>query len=260
MKKLLLSLLLVPFSLSCFSLPWFSKPQPQPYPKVLSIEVFDKIDVKKISGKLFEATKRPDVCGVILMVDSNGGDAGDFSVIHDMVKKLASVKPVVCLVAGAAYSGGYMVASAATTILVHSCSGIGSIGAQLSVDRYANTRIKEDRGVEADFKAEVFSAGEFKNLFNVYLPNLTESQRAFLQVSLMKSYKTFIKIVAANRGLNEEDYKIWAEGKTFEASEALELGLIDGIGTIFDAEAKIKELIVERNPNFGPVDAIKFIY
>jgi protease-4 len=258
MKKIFLSLFLIPFSLNCYSLPWFSKPQ-LVASKVVTIEIFDPINFKDVAGQLFRATKREDIVAVILMVDSSGGSAGDFSVVHDMVKKLASKKPVVCLVAGSAYSGGYMIASAADVIFAHSVSGIGSIGVYKGYERYSNPHIKND-GLEADLKSEIFRAGEFKDLGNPYLPDLTDSQRTFLQVAVMKSYETFRKLVVQNRGLHEEDYKIWAEGKAFEASEALELGLIDYIGTIFDAEDKVKQLIVERNPNFGSTDAIEFIY
>jgi protease-4 len=259
MKKLFLSLFLIPVSLNCFSLPWLSKPQPVT-PKVVCIEISDPINFKEVNGQLFRVIKREDIVGAILMLDSSGGFFGPFSVVYDMVKKLSSVKPVVCLVQASAYSCGYMIASAADVIMAHSFSGIGSIGAYATYDRYKNTSIKTDSGVEADLKMEIFKAGEFKDMGNPFGPELTEVQRTFLQASLMKTYETFIKYVAQNRGLKEEDYKIWAEGKTFDAEYALELGLIDGIGTVFDAEEKIKQLIVERNPQFGSVDTIEFVY
>jgi protease-4 len=267
-KKIFLFLLLVPFSLNCFSLPWFSKSQPVT-PKVVAIEIFDPINFKDVAGELFRATKREDVVGVILMVSCNGGSVGDFSVIHDMVKKLASVKPVVSLVGGSAYSCGYMVASAADVIFAHSSSDIGSIGVYIDIKRYSNVSLKND-GIEADVKTDLFTAGEFKALTNPYGPELTDAQRTFMQAQIMKTYYAFIALVAQNRGLNKEDYKIWAEGKVFDAPEALELGLIDAIGTIFDVEDKIKQLIVKRNPNFGSTtwlksflrsaDVIEFVY
>lgn len=258
MKKIALSLLLVPFSLHSFSLPWFSKPQPAK-PKVLMMRISDPLKFEDLQNKLYLVTNRQAVVGVILIIDSNGGKVTDFSVIHDMIKKLASVKPVLCLVTGAACSGGYIIASAATIILAHSASMIGGIGSYNEYSRYFNARFK-DKDTEADIKVDVFKAGEFKALNNPYAPELTDTQRAFIQEQLVRSYKAFIDLVVRNRQVKQDEYKQWAEGKTFYAPEALELGLIDGIGTIFDAEAKIKELIVERNPNFGSVDAIEFVY
>ena len=259
MKKIVVSLLLIPFSLNCYSLPWFSTPEPRPQQKVLVMRISDPIKFEDLQHELYLATIQQKVVGVICIIDCGGGKATDFSVIHDMIKKLVSKKPVVSLVAGSACSAGYTIASAATSILAHSASIIGGIGTYIEYSRYFNVRVK-DKDTEADKKVDVFKAGEFKALNSQYAPELSENQRTFIQEQLMKHYDAFIDLVVQNRHLNKDEYKIWAEGKTFYAPEALELGLIDGIGTIFDAEDKIKELILKRNPKFGSVDAIEFVY
>ncbi len=259
MKMQILSLLFISVSLNCFFSNWFSMSPQQRQQKVVAIEMYDPINFKECAMQLFNATKDPNVVGVILMVNSSGGSTGDFSVLHDMIKKLASMKPVVCLVMGRAYSGGYLIASAANVVLAHSVSGIGSIGVERHVDRYNNVHIKDGQ-IRADLKAELFKAGEFKDLGNPFSSDLNENQRSFIQAELMKKYSSFITFVAHNRHLQKDDYKTWAEGKDFDASEALELGLIDEIGTIFDAEERIKELIVRRNPNGGSTDDIEFVY
>jgi protease IV len=259
MNTKILSLLLIPMTLNCFSLHWFSKSQQLAQPHVMVIEMYDPINFKECAAQLFRATKDTNVVGVILMMNSRGGETCNFSVIHDMVKKLTDAKPVVCLVMGSALSGGYMVASAATVVLAHTLSEVGSIGTYVSVDRYKNTRVKDDK-IKADLKVEIVKAGEFKALFNPYLPELTESQRSFIQAQLMREYDDFINLVVQNRNLKKDDYKVWAEGKKFDAVEALELGLIDGIGTIFHVEEMIKGLVLERNPHFGQPDAIEIVY
>lgn len=157
---------------------------------------------------------------------------GDYSVIHDMVKKLAAAKPVVCLVEGRALSCGYLVASATTTIFAHSLSDVGGMGVITWVNRYHNSRVN-DGSIKTDLKQKIFSVGAFKAMYEVFSPELTEQQRSYLQEYLVKIYNSMIKIVAQNRNLSEGDYKTWAEGKIFNAQEALERGLIDQIGTIF---------------------------
>jgi protease-4 len=259
MKKFFLSLLLIHVSLNCFSLPWFSTPEPQPRKKVLVMRISDPIKFEDLQNKLYLATIQQKVVGVILVIDSNGGKTANFSVIHDMIKKLASRKPVVSLVTGSACSGGYTIASAANSVLAHSASMIGSIGAYSEYSRYSNAHVKY-KDTEADVEISLFKAGEFKAIGNPYAPELTENQRAFIQEKLMKHYNAFIDMIVQNRHIKKDEYKEWAEGKTFYAPEALELGLIDGIGTIFDAEEKIKQLIVKCNPNFGSTDAIEFVY
>ena len=259
MKKIVVSLLLIPFSLNCYSLPWFSTPEPQPRQKVLLMRISDPIKFEDLQDKLYLAINQPAVVGVICIIDCGGGKATDFSVIHDMIKKLVSKKPVVSLVTGNACSGGYRVASAANIILAHTSSEIGGIGTYIEYSRYSNAHVKY-KDTEADVEISLFKAGEFKAIGNPYAPELTENQRAFIQEKLMRHYDAFIDMIVQNRHIKKDEYKEWAEGKTFYAPEALELGLIDGIGTIFDAEDKIKELILKRNPKFGSVDAIEFVY
>lgn len=262
MQKLFLISLLITFSIYPIAWPWRAKLQPSP--KVISITITNPLETVKVAKQLYEATKRKDVNGVILLVDSDGGSVSYFSVIHDMVKKLASIKPVISLVTGSANSGGYMVASAANIIIAHSFSYVGSIGAKRTLSRYTNARAKntqtKDYSVEADLKVNILVAGEYKNPGDPYAPELTKDQMAFEMGMLMKTYNSFITLVAQNRHLKKEDYKIWAEGKCFNAPEALELGLIDSIGTIFDAEKKMAELIAEHNPNLGPNANIDFVY
>lgn len=256
----ILSLLLIPFSISCVSLKWFSKPQKpvQLPPRVVIINIYNDLDFTKCSKELINAKKQANIVGVILRINNHGGSGWDFSVIHDLIKNLATSKPVVCLVEGCALSAGYLVASSGNFIFAHSCSGIGGIGVILQIDRHYNPKVKKD-GWQADLKEEIFSAGEFKGIYQVCSPELTDRQRIYLQERLMKDYQDFIKLVSQNRNLNKDDYKVWAEGKIFNPQEGLELRLIDGIGTIFDAEEKIKQLIVERDPNFKAIDDIEFV-
>lgn len=256
MKKIALLLVLIHFSLNCFSWPWSSRPAPVSS-KVLNIYAYDPIKFEDIEQELFEATKRQDVVGIILVINSNGGNAGDFSVVHDMIKKFSSTRPVVALIAGGALSGGYMIASAANNIMAHSVSDIGNIGIIRFIDRYKDPRVSRDT-LEAGLSTDMFIAGEFKGIENPFAKELSDNQRAYLQASLLKSYDIFLTLVAQNRHIKKEDYKLWAEGKIFLPAEAIELGLIDDIGTIFDAQEKIKQLILERNPQ-AKIDAIEFV-
>jgi len=256
MKKTTLLLMVTHLSLNCVSWPWPSKPAPKT-PKVLNIYVCDPIPFEDVAQELFMATKRRDVVGLILIINSNGGPAGEFSVVHDLVKKFSSTRPVVALITSKALSGGYLIASAADSIMAHSASQIGNIGVCAFIDRYKNTRVKGN--IEADFSTNAFIAGEFKAIENPYAPPLTESQQAFMQASVVKSYDLFLTLIAHNRNIEKENYKLWAEGKIFLPSEALECGLIDSIGTIFEAQEQIKNLILERNPQANFVDDIEFI-
>lgn len=260
MKKMALLFVLMPVWLHCFKMPWLRREQEQKAPasKVVVLKISDPIKFDEVSASLFAAAKQPDITGVLLVINSYGGSMSDFSVLHDMIKKLASIKPTICLVTGAAYSAGYLLASATNFIFAHSLSGIGSIGVYRSVDRYKNVRIKEGN-IEGDCKSEIFYAGEQKVINNPYAQELTDVQKSFLYAQLAKLYDVFISMVADNRHLDKNMAKEWAEGKAFEAPDALKLGLIDEIGTIFDAQDKIKQFIVKRNTDIC-ADDIEFVY
>lgn len=258
MKKMILIFMLMPVSLHCFKMPWYTAPkQKAPTSKVAVLKISDPIKFDEMATSLFAAAKQPDIAGVLLVINSYGGSMSEFSVLHDMIKKLASIKPTVCLVTGAAYSAGYLLASAAHVVIAHSLSGIGAIGVYRCVERYKNVRIKEGN-IEGDLKNELLYAGEQKVINNPYAQELTDAQKVVLQAQLARLYDQFISMVAHNRHLDKAMATQWAEGKSFEAAEALKLGLIDEIGTIFDAEEKIKGLVAKRGDMCA--EDIEFVY
>lgn len=216
-------------------------------PRVEVIELVDPINFKESLISLLMAAKNNEVSGILLMVKSTGGHTAAFSVVHDVIKKIAKIKPVVALIMSSALSGGYMLASPAHYIIAHSCSDVGSIGVFAEREKHTDLKIT-DRAVEAKMEVELFSVGEFKTVYHPY-GKLSDKDRKYIQENLEKVYQQFVSMVGQDRNLNCKDYKTWAEGKAFLAYEALELGLIDEIGTIFEAEAKILELIRQRNPD-----------
>jgi protease-4 len=163
-----------------------------------------------------------------------------------LIKKTSTKKPVVALVAGWANSCGYMIASAADYIFAHSFSELGCIGVVQELAKYKEVKVTGN--VEAKMDVELFTAGQFKAIFNAY-KELSDEDRAHIQEGIEKGYQQFLNLVSQNRNLERNEYKNWAEAKIFIAPQALELGLIDEIGTIFEAEAKILELIRQRNPD-----------
>lgn len=213
--------------------------------KIEVILLANPINFQQASLSLIAAAKNNQISGVIIIIDSGGGSTGSFSVLHDLIKKVSTIKPVIALVAGCACSGGYMIASAANYIFAHSFSDIGNIGVMMEIPKYQDAKITGY--VEAKMNVELFTSGKFKALFNPYKA-LSDEDRAYIQKTLENDYQHFIALVAKNRNLNQDEYEKWADAKSFSAPEALQLGLIDEIGTIFEVESKMLELVRERNP------------
>lgn len=207
-------------------------------------------EFEKLINTLTQAAKNNELQGIILIIDNDGGNMGQFSALHDLIKKITTIKPVIGLVCGSACSAGYLIASATNYLFCATASDIGSIGIILEIEKYSGQRLATNpkNRIDAKVDYEIFHGGTYKTIHNDNAP-LTEIQRTYLQNKVEESYQNFISLVAENRNLSLEKHLEWADAKTFLGSEAIKIGLVDEIGTILDAEAKVLELIKQKNPD-----------
>lgn len=227
-------------------------------PKVAVIEA-SSLNLKKMCNKLVYVAKNTEVLGIVFLIDSLGGPTADYSVFHDLIKEITSRKPVVALVISNALSGGYLIASGANHIIAHNGSSIGGIGVIFEIRRDCDVQVKTDK-LRAKSNFEVFKAGKFKALGHPYVNGFSDDERTYLQEKIERYYQFFISVVATDRNLDVNTSEEWAEGKEFLADEALKLGLIDEIGTYFDAEKKIVDLIKQADPHTNYDTEIEPIY
>lgn len=224
-------------------------PAPEQKMMIKIIYLDGEIQFQKIMLDLFNAAKDKQILGLLLIIDNYGGRTTNYFMIHDLIKRIALAKPVVAFVSGAAMSCGYAMASAANYIVAGNLSQIGSIGVVSEKWYYKEPNVITDEQyaqIKAGLESETFRAGEFKDLFNPHR-QLTPEERKYVQEDVNKAYQEFLRLVARNRSLNLDTYKTWAEGKIFLAYEALQLGLIDEIGTMLEAENKLLEFIRQQN-------------
>lgn len=166
---------------------------------------------------------------IILRISSTGGSTSWFFDIYKTVKKISEKIPVVIFIDDA-ISAGYLVASAGNYIVCNPMGGVGSIGTVCSVPKYENP---------------IIQSGEHK----VCGGKLKDCQQNMLQNWVDELYSFFCQIVAKERNLNLSEKNKWADGKQFSAENALELGLIDKIGTFDDAVEKTKKLLAQCGVN-----------
>lgn len=217
-------------------------------PHVGVFDLHNSADLKAMTINLIKAAKNPNIHGILLWIDSNGGNSALFSSVHDTLLRIRTLKPVVVLIRGNAFSGAYHIASAADYIFAHSESMVGSIGTVCTISRYKNPKIKED-GVEADLETILIKHGKYKTTHHVYNENeLTDEEKSEIQKGVTALAERFIANVANNRILDIARADQWADARKFIAHEAAEIRLIDEVGTLFEAEAKIVELIRVKNP------------
>jgi protease-4 len=68
---------------------------------------------------------------------------------------------------------------------------------------------------------------------------MTISDRAFLQASVNKVRENFVDAVVEGRGIERSVVDSIADGRIILGSEALEYGMIDGYGTVYDGAREI---------------------
>ena len=172
----------------------------------------------------------PEVRGVVQDVDTYGGEAaGAFEAARQVRAALAG-KPSLAIVNSAAYSAGYALAVAADKIAVIPSGGVGSIGVvRMHLDQ---SGMLDRMGLKVSF----VHAGAHKVDGNPYAA-LPDDVRADMQARVDQFYDAFVDHVVSMRpGLTAEAIRA-TEARTYSATDALAVGLIDAVSNAPDAYA-----------------------
>ncbi len=180
-----------------------------------------------LSAQLRDAAEDPDVSGILLDIDSPGGEATGMFSLAEQVRQIGQTKPVTAFVNDMAASAAYGIASAANEIVVSPTSIVGSIGVVMThMDR---SKQMERSGV----KPTLIYAGAHKVDGNPFGP-LSETVQADLQGEVMKFYDQFVGLVARGRTEMGEQAIRDTEARTYIGQDAVDRGLADRIATLDD--------------------------
>ncbi len=198
-----------------------------------------------IERALDTALRDPEVAGVMLDVESYGGEAQGCFELCDTIHAARSRKPIRALVYANAYSGGYAIASAAERITITPSGGAGSIGV---VTRHVDfSKAFDNDGITVTF----VYAGDHKIDGNPYQP-LPAAVRADMQTRIDATYGRFVDQVARNRDLPRQAV-IDTQARIYGAQDAATLKLVDTVDTPSSAFlAFVSELSQESSPMSNP--------
>jgi protease IV len=112
----------------------------------------------------------------------------------------------------------------------------GSIGVILRGNNLE--RLLEKIGVS--FK--VIKSGPYKDIL-AFDRELTEPEASILQELIDVSYQQFVQTVAEARNLAVDTVRSFADGRIFTGQQALELGVVDRLGTEEEARCWAAELV-----------------
>lgn len=180
---------------------------------------------------LRQANADDRVKAILLVVDSPGGHVAGTKDLADEVRN--SEKPVYAQVDDLAASAALWVASQAREVFANATAEVGSIGVYAVV--YDTSEAYERDGV----KVHVISTGENKGAMVDGLPIKKQSLKA-LQERVDDINIFFMEAVMDGRDMSQDDVADLADGSTWIASKAQELGLIDGVQSFSDTLTMIR--------------------
>lgn len=179
----------------------------------------------------------PNISGIILSIDSPGGQADGTAMLSDVIKLAAGKKPVIAVIEdGMAASAAMWIASACTEIYAtQPTDQVGSIGVYQQIANF-NKHMLEFKKLEIQDVYAPQSTDKNKNYKDAIAGDVTG-----IEEDLRVLADQFINTVATNReGKIKGD--AWKTGKLFYAPEATKMGLIDGIKSFEEVIARINKL------------------
>lgn len=181
---------------------------------------------EKFMASVRKYASKPKVKGVLVRVNSPGGTVSASQEINSAIRDIRDLykKPVFI-------SGGDLVASGAVysvvsadKIFVNNGTAFGSIGVLMEFRNYSEL-IKWA-------KMDIFhlKAGEFKDSGSPYR-KMTLRERELFENLMEDTLDQFKSAIAQGRNLSAKAVESFSDGRVFSGAEALEIGLVDGIGS-----------------------------
>jgi len=198
-----------------------------------------------LAALLKKARKNDQVKAIVLRINSGGGSAFASEIIRQELLELKkSGKPIVVSMGSMAASGGYWIAADADEIWANPATLTGSIGIFGAIPTFEKSL--ENIGVNSDGTGTTpLAAG-----LNMTRP-LPEQLKSAIQQTIAYNYDQFITLVADGRKIEKARVGKIAQGRVYDGTTALSLGLVDKLGSLSDAitsaaeRAHIKEYSTE---------------
>ncbi|MBO4372247.1 MAG: signal peptide peptidase SppA [Bacteroidales bacterium] len=186
------------------------------------------ITAESICGAFKQALDDEDIKAAVFRINSPGGSATESEEIYKMAKEFGEKKPLVVSMGSYAASGGYYIASPAAKIVAMPTTITGSIGVfgvLMNVEK-----------LRQDYELNVETVGTHKHAGMGSLYNSYDSkEQEVIQLSVENIYGLFLDHVAEGRNMSVADVDSIGQGRVWSGISALQIGLVDTLGTLQDA-------------------------
>jgi protease-4 len=195
------------------------------------------MESKKVVEMLLAAEDEKDIKAIILRIDSPGGAVAPTQEIYEEIRRIDKKKPIYASFGTVAASGGYYIGAACRKIWANAGTLTGSIGVIMQMADLS------ELFKWAKYRPETIKAGRYKDIGNPGRP-MTPEERNYLETLLAGTHKQFMDDISrVRKNRLQKDITELAQGQIFHGTEAKEVGLVDEIGSLWEAGRAIhKEL------------------
>jgi len=198
----------------------------------------------ELESRLETALADPQVAGILLDLDSPGGEAGGVFELAERIRAASRIKPIWAHANDAAYSAAYAIAAACQRVTLSQTAGVGSVGViALHVDQ-AVKDAKDGLHYTAVF------AGGHKNDLSPHEP-LSPQAAGTLQSEVDRLYGIFTTQVAAMRQLDVDAVRA-TEAAVYFGENAVAVGLADAVLPFDQVLAEFAEALAAQRPQVTP--------
>jgi len=191
---------------------------------------------EEITENIRKAAADSGVKAIVLRIDSPGGSpAAAQEVVEEIKKVQAKGIPVVVSMGDLATSAAYYISAPTNYIIANPSTNTGSIGV-IWVFQNMSASYKE-----AGVDYYVAKSGEMKDMGSTWR-GLTNEEKEYADSVVMESYEKFVTEVSEGRKMPRSEVKVLADGRIYTGTRAKELGLVDGLGNLYDAIDKAAQL------------------
>ena len=206
-----------------------------------------------IVKKINKARDDKNVKGIVLRVNSPGGDVYASTMITNALEEFQSTgRPVITSMGDIAASGGVWVTTTSEEIWAENTTLTGSIGVY---GIYPDlSPLAKWAGINYD-GLSMTKAGE---IYDVRRGMNDEINKQFRE-GIENFYKDFVAKVANNRGMDFSEVLKVAGGRIWRGDNALEIGLVDKLGSLDDAiKSMATKLELENYKAFSYNNEVEF--
>ena len=190
-----------------------------------------------------------DIKAVVLRVNSPGGSVLASEKIKAQLDSLGKKVPVIASYGDYAASGGYWISAGCDYIYANETTLTGSIGVFSMIPD-----LKKTINDKIHINITPVNSNRHSDMYSLLRP-LDKAEIAHIQTSVEEIYDRFTQIVAEGRDMSVSAVDSVGQGRVWTGAQALELGLVDAIGSIDDALIHAALLVDEE----GGLDDIQVV-